>query len=401
LPKNLPSKCPEYELSSHKQQQGARTATRVRLLPSGETLSTGDRMKLAMVDFSRGWGGAEQVLLSICIGLKKRGFDIGVFLREDASNSAKFREAGFDTWEIPRSGFAAVKGMLCLARIARKQRFNIVHVHRNHDLLTGKFISVLSGRSPLVATQHCLLGRTSFAIMNLADLIVPVSRFIADGISDTFPRLGNKIRVIHNGVNFNVFENAKRDYWSKRTELTGKGPFLGVTGYFYKNQEELIELLPRIQNVFPQVVLVIIGHGGKINMIEKKIMDVGCGDSVYFAGYIPYEEMKHALASLDLQVSAFRKEGFGLSVIEGMAVGPPFVGYRAGGYQEIIVNGNNGYLVDNQEEMLEAVLKLLREQRLLQAFRDNSGAYVRERFSLENMLIGYESLYAELIRSPC
>jgi glycosyltransferase involved in cell wall biosynthesis len=354
-------------------------------------------MNIAMVDFSRGWGGAEQILLSLCIGLKKRGHQVGVFLRAEAGNGAKFREAGFDTWEIPRNGFAMIKGVLELVCIVNRHRFNLVHVHRNHDLLTGKIISVLSGRSPLVITQHCRLGSTSFAIMNLADRVASVSRYIADGITDTFPRLGNNISVIHNGIDVATFENADRNFWSKRAELTGKGPFLGVTGYFYKNQEELIGLLPRIRSVFPEVVLVIIGHdNSKIDMLVKKVEAVGFADAVYFAGFIPHEEMKHALASLDLQVSAFRKEGFGLSVIEGMAVGTPFIGYRAGGYTDIVENGENGYLVENEDQFVDTINNLLHDPERLQQMQRKSVSCVYRDFTAEAMVRRYNELYDEL-----
>jgi glycosyltransferase involved in cell wall biosynthesis len=354
-------------------------------------------MNIAMLDFSRGWGGAEQILLSLCVGLTERGHRVGVFLREGAGNAARFREPGLDTWEIPRKGFAAATGALRLARIVGGHRFDVIHVHRNHDLPIGKFASVLSGRPKLVLTQHCRLGPTTFSIMNLADRLAPVSRFIADGIADAFPRLGDKIRVIHNGIDVDAFENADRDYWSKKTGLAGKGPFLGVAGYFYKNQEELIELLPRIRSVFPEVVLVVIGHDeSKADVLRKKVEEAGCAASVHFAGRIPHEEMKHALAGLDLQVSAFRKEGFGLSVLEGMAVGTPFVGYGSGGYKEIVVNGENGLLVENNDELPEAILKLLLDRRLMKEFRENAAATVRKRFPLENMLNEYESLYAQL-----
>ena len=63
--------------------------------------------------------------------------------------------------------------------------------------------------------------------------------------------------------------------------------------------------------------------------------------------------------SIFLNVSAFRREGFGLSVLEGMAVGTPFIGYRAGGYREIVVQGENGYLVEDKDEFVEVVVGLL------------------------------------------
>jgi glycosyltransferase involved in cell wall biosynthesis len=355
-------------------------------------------MKIALIDNSKGWGGAEEMLLSLALGLRSRGHRVGLFLRDGSETVGKFAQTGFDVWPIPRQGFGMLAGIATMSGIARREKFDLIHVHRNHDLLVGKIAGFSSGKLPLILTQHCWLGKTSFPLINLPDRIVTVSDFIAGGITGRFPRLASKIRVVHNGISLQDFDQPRADYWNSMPELTGKGPFLGVIGYFYKNQEELIELLPRLKAHFPNVMLIIIGRDEKKRfLLENKAAEMEVRDSVFFAGDIPHKEMKHALAGLDLSVSAYRREGFGLSVVEGMAVGTPFVGFRAGGYREIVEQGRTGYLVENRDEFVDVLLRVLGDKGLLAQLRENGRAAVRRRFSLETMLDRYESLYGELL----
>jgi glycosyltransferase involved in cell wall biosynthesis len=351
-------------------------------------------LRIAMVDNSRGWGGAEGMLFSLASGLRDRGHYVGLFLREDAETVAPFVRAGFDVWPISRSGIGMLGGIMRMVRIARHGKFDLIHVHRNHDLPVGKMVGFCSGKLPLVLTQHCWLGSTSFPLINLPDRIVTVSTFIADGITERYPALSRKVSVVHNGINLGDFAQPRDDYWGAIPALAGKGPLLGVVGYFYKNQEELIELLPRIKTVFPNVVLIIIGRDDtKRILLEKKATDLGVAESIFFAGNIPHEEMKHALAGLDLNISAFRREGFGLSVIEGMAVGTPFAGYRAGGYPDIVENGKNGYLADNREGLLQAIITALDNKDTLHSIGENAMKTVAANFSLDTMISAYEALY--------
>lgn len=350
-----------------------------------------------MVDNSRGWGGAEEMLFSLASGLRDRGHYVGLFLREGAETVAPFVQAGFDVWPISRSGIGMLGGIMRMVRIARHGKFDLIHVHRNHDLPVGKLVGSCSGKLPLVLTQHCWLGSTSFPLINLPDRIVTVSTFIADGITERYPALSRKISVVHNGINLADFAQPRDDYWGASPVLAGKGPLLGVVGYFYKNQEELIELLPRIKTVFPKVMLIIIGRDDtKRSLLEKKTADLGVAESVFFAGNIPHEEMKHALAGLDLNVSAFRREGFGLSVIEGMAVGTPFAGYRAGGYSDIVENGESGYLADNREGLLQAIITALENREMLHTIGVNAINTVSDKFTIDTMISAYEALYCSL-----
>jgi glycosyltransferase involved in cell wall biosynthesis len=354
-------------------------------------------MRIAMIDNSRGWGGAEQVLLTLSTGIRSRGDEVSLFLREGAGTVEPFRQAGLPVWPIPRGGFRTFGGLLQLLRVVRREGFDLIHVHRNHDLLVGKMAALAAG-VPLLLTQHCLLGSMSAWNIGLADRIVTVSRYVGTDMEQRFPSLAGKVDVIHNGIDFDLFANPRRGYWQDIPAVAGARPLLGIVGYFYKNQEELIELLPRIREKLPRAMLVIIGRDDeKRKALERLARERNVEDAVYFSGAIPHAEIGDAMAGLDFNVSAFRREGFGLNVIESMAVGTPFIGYRAGSYPELVIDGETGRLAGNPEEFVQILATLMGQPDTLQKMRARGKTDVAARFTLDRMVDRYHALYRQVV----
>jgi glycosyltransferase involved in cell wall biosynthesis len=83
-------------------------------------------------------------------------------------------------------------------------------------------------------------------------------------------------------------------------------------------------------------------------------------------------------------------EPFGLVMIEAMACGTPVIAFNRGSVSEIIENGVNGFVVDNEAEAVAAVRRLHRLSR----------AAVRrcfeQRFTAERMAEDYLALYRRL-----
>jgi glycosyltransferase involved in cell wall biosynthesis len=80
-------------------------------------------------------------------------------------------------------------------------------------------------------------------------------------------------------------------------------------------------------------------------------------------------------------------EPFGMVVIEAMAAGTPVLAYGRGSMPELIQNGETGYLVENEHEMVEMT------QRIATIDRRRCRSWVQEHFSVEQMVDGYEQLY--------
>lgn len=352
-------------------------------------------MRIALVNTTRGWGGAEEQMLVLARELAKRGEEVTVVARRGSPVMERFEAAGHRVLAVARKGAGAVFAPFAAAAKARAQGLDIIHSHRDHDLPLGKLLALFCG-APLVLTQHCRPNKPNALAYGLADRLVAVSSYIACGITQKLPRLSGRFEVVVNGIDLELFSGADPGYWRAHPQAGGRGPLIGTVGAFYKGQEELIAALPSLLEEFPLLALILIGEdASRREMLQELALRKGVAEAVVFAGRIPREQMKHALAGLDLNASAFRNEGFGLSVVEGLAVGTPFVGYRAGGYPEIVTTAAAGRLVDVGQGLEESIAALLRERRP----REETACACRqvaEEFTLCRMVDAYQHLYQSL-----
>lgn len=75
-------------------------------------------------------------------------------------------------------------------------------------------------------------------------------------------------------------------------------------------------------------------------------------------------------------------EHFGISLIESMAAGAVPVVFGAGGYKEIITNGENGFLYDNKNELIKITKRVISEKGLFKKISNNA-IYTSRKYSYE------------------
>jgi glycosyltransferase involved in cell wall biosynthesis len=84
-------------------------------------------------------------------------------------------------------------------------------------------------------------------------------------------------------------------------------------------------------------------------------------------------------------------EPFGLVMTEAMACGTPVVAWRNGSVSEVVADGETGFIVDSVKEMAAAV------DRLGELDPHVMRARVKDQFSAEAMVAGYEHIYQQVL----
>lgn len=90
------------------------------------------------------------------------------------------------------------------------------------------------------------------------------------------------------------------------------------------------------------------------------------------------------------------REGFGLTVSEGLWKGVPVVGGNVGGIRIQIDDGINGYLVDTVEGCAEKVLTLLRNAEMAKEMGAVGREKVRQNFLISTNILNYLKLFDQL-----
>jgi glycosyltransferase involved in cell wall biosynthesis len=84
-------------------------------------------------------------------------------------------------------------------------------------------------------------------------------------------------------------------------------------------------------------------------------------------------------------------EPFGLVMIESMAAGTPVVAFRKGSVPEVIEHGRTGFIVDNVDEMVEAV------RHIDEIDPAECRRAAEERFGLRQFVLAHERAYRDLL----
>ncbi len=115
-------------------------------------------------------------------------------------------------------------------------------------------------------------------------------------------------------------------------------------------------------------------------------------DTIRYVGPVNFAEKvelyKNAYATL---APLNWSEPFGLTLAESQACGTPVVAFNKGAAAEIIKDGTTGFIVDTEDEMIEAV------QNVGKLDRAACRAWIEEKFSVRKMVDEYERLYKDIV----
>lgn len=178
------------------------------------------------------------------------------------------------------------------------------------------------------------------------------------------------IPVVYGGCRFSVLSNTTREDLIKRgiardrltlirggldhgyhrpPERAGKvpGPVVLYLGRVkkYKRIDLVIDALPKILESVPEAEYWIVGDGDYVPALEELVARRGLEAHVRFLGYQAGAEKYETLTRSRVLAYTSPKEGWGLSVIEGNALGIPCVASDSPGLKESVRHEETGFLV--------------------------------------------------------
>jgi len=144
--------------------------------------------------------------------------------------------------------------------------------------------------------------------------------------------------------------------------------------------------------------LVIVGDGSDADNLKWLVRELGIAESVTFTGRVPEEDLAplHQVGTIFAMPSPMELQS--IATLEAMASGKPVVAVDAGALKELCQNDVNGYLCeqDNDEQMGDALTKILGDADLQKRFSNQSLAIAREN-NLDNTLDEFIAIYNNLI----
>lgn len=171
--------------------------------------------------------------------------------------------------------------------------------------------------------------------------------------------------------------------------------YVGELSY-RKHQDMLINTLPLLKNDIPNLKLLLVGNGDYLKRYKQLVKKLDLNECVEFLGY--RNDINNLMLLSDIAVSTSRQEGLPVNIMEAMASGLPVVVTNCRGNKDMIINGKNGFVIQNDDlkELSSAIKKLYNASDLSESFKVNNITNVQQ-YSVEKILKDMEKIYSNFL----
>lgn len=332
-------------------------------------------------DIKHEWaGGSEVYIFELAKRWVKMGHSVTLFCGQDVNKKLPEEEVinGIDV--IRKGGMFSLYFWAFWNYITRFNKDTDIII----DVQNGiPFFSTLYSRKPVVSIAYHVHGKQFFV-----ELPFPLSLvgFVAERYF--FPLFYSKSKImaisettrkglIANGFKRKNIEIVYCGINGKKVNLTSKKfshPTILYLGRIkkYKRVDMLVKIMPEISKRIPNANLLIAGWGTEAASLTDMSMRSSSRRKIKIIGPVSEAEKKYLLTKSWVFVNPSIGEGWGIAIIEANLHGTPAVAFNVAGLSESIKNGETGILVETENEMIEAILKILKDEKTRTALRRNS-----------------------------
>ena len=232
--------------------------------------------------------------------------------------------------------------------IARKARFDVIHVHDWMTYPAGIHAKQVSGK-PLVIHVHATdfdrsrgnVNPTVYSIekngMDHADCIMCVSELTRQTVINHYHQDPAKCFAMHNAVyplaqELQEIVDQRKPYSERKEKVV---TFLGrIT--MQKGPEYFIEAAKRVLDRTHNVRFCFAGSGDMMNSMIEMAAAYGIADRCHFPGFMKGKQVFECFRDSDVYVMPSVSEPFGISPLEAMQSGVPSIISKQSGCAEIL-----------------------------------------------------------------
>jgi glycosyltransferase involved in cell wall biosynthesis len=238
-----------------------------------------------------------------------------------------------------------------------------------------------------------------------AEKIITISKHINESVKKHYPVFDEKLRLILNGFDENIFYprnlskiNVLNNYINKDLSKTENLKLINFTGKLadFKGVDLLLKAAEIYEKELANVVTLIIGDGELREELRNLKKELNL-KSIYFLGNLPQETLAELYSIADITVVPSRVEPFGLVALESLACGTPVIASKAGGLTDFINNEVGSFFPMNDyealaSEIIDAINKNEKEQK-----GERASEYALNNYSWNRVIDELLEVYNEVI----
>jgi colanic acid/amylovoran biosynthesis glycosyltransferase len=203
-----------------------------------------------------------------------------------------------------------------------------------------------------------------------------------------------KIKVVYSGFNMDLFDfSAQEKVNNKLFKIISVGREHWVKGYTYA-----LDACKHLKDLDFQFEYTIIGGAGDVEL-KYQLHDLNLNNVVQLTGRMPFEKVKAFIFEADLLLLPSVEEGIANVVLEAMASKTIVLSTACGGMDEVIKDGENGFLIPIRQSalMAERIIEISnlsdkKKVEIVEKAFSTVSAQHNEKRMIENMLTLYQQL---------
>lgn len=335
------------------------------------------------------------------------GHDVTVYTASENAKSSYQADAGYFVRNfkplVKILGNSITPSML-FDLIQEQSDYDIVHAHSHLFFSTNlSAVARQMGSTPLVITNHGLNSQTApewfqkfytatgaYLTFAAADKILCYTETEKQELID----LGikpEKIEVIHNGIDTDLFVPAK-EYCFDKKKLLWIGRYAKGKGLDY-----LIDAFSTLKTTHPDATLTLVGEGPEKDHITQKISDLNLQSSITTKDFVPNSEIISTYQNSSVFVLPSLEEGVPRTILEAMSCGIPVVCSQLPQLVDIVDGSGLLVPIKDSKALADTISKVLSYSSLAEELRKNGRRNVVENYSWKDTVKMTIQLYSKLI----
>jgi glycosyltransferase involved in cell wall biosynthesis len=290
--------------------------------------------------------------------------------------------------------------------IARKNKHSVIHAHDWLTYPAGIAAKETSGR-PLVVHVHATqfdqsagdnVNREVFNVelegYHRADVVIAISNRVKETLINKYKISPDKIKVVHNGVEFQKSNAGTPSFIRKIKDSGGKIVLFAGRITIQKGPDYFVAMAKKILEHEPNTFFIVSGSGDMEGQMIREVSRLGISRNFIFCGFLRGEELATIYRDSDIYVMPSVSEPFGILPLECMISDTPVLISKESGVSEVANCVLKSHFWDI-DDMADKVISVLRHHKLKNHLRADGREEVKTihwKKAAESLISVYNSL---------
>ncbi|TPG44670.1 glycosyltransferase [Flavobacterium pectinovorum] len=350
-------------------------------------------------------GGAEKLLLETIPIYNAKGLHVDLLLLNGTESSFLKVLKAQNCCKIYSLGSYSVYNPIHIFKIIPfLKKYDIAHVHlfpSQYWIVLAKIISF--SKIKILVTEHSssnprienyFFSKIDQLMYRFYDAIICITDDVYKIIQRHTKLPKNKFKVIENGINLKIIDNAEPYLKNEISELLNEEDILLIHVARFSIHKDPETVVRAMQLLPINIKLIFVGDGNLRGKCEKLVQELELENRILFLGN--RIDIARLLKTADISILSSNGEGFGLVAIESMASGIPFIASDVVGLSGLVKGAGVLFEKGNQQDLAFIINELIQnEDFCINVIK--TGKLKAKQFDVEVMAEKYIKFYKTLL----